>query len=232
MAYWTRLMDMELNGVAGHWPVRYCADMILSGHTFVMLLFLLGCADLVRRVHAAYPSTIIGHVVTAVNVVIACCVCADLYLIVVNHFHYTVDVLLAIMVTLLLYTNAGVSILTDWWVEKWEDEKVNERYTLSDGSVWVPPIMFPCCWFQGYYDIYPIDTYKVAEAFENSLPPSPFATSCELELAAHDEVQGEVRDVTLPLSPTLLSANSYGFQPGALDKFKEEATAPLMMTGP
>merc|ERR1712137_1085237 len=128
-------MDLELKGVAGQWPVRYCADMILSGHTFVMLLFLLGCADLVRRVHAAFPSNvIIGHVVTAVHVVVACCVCVDLYLILVNHFHYTVDVLLAIMVTLLLYTNAGVSILTDWWLEKWEDSASGSGATPCEGE--------------------------------------------------------------------------------------------------
>ena len=35
------------------------------------------------------------------------CVGSDLYLIVINHFHYTVDVVMAIVMTFLLYTNAG-----------------------------------------------------------------------------------------------------------------------------
>ena len=29
------MISLELRGVGGTWPVRYCADMLLSGHTFV-----------------------------------------------------------------------------------------------------------------------------------------------------------------------------------------------------
>lgn len=44
MDYLRKLMELEINGVEGKnpegkdvrtWPVRYCADMLLSGHTFV-----------------------------------------------------------------------------------------------------------------------------------------------------------------------------------------------------
>lgn len=37
----------------------------------------------------------------------ALCVGADLYLIVKTRFHYTVDIVMAIVITLLIYTNAG-----------------------------------------------------------------------------------------------------------------------------
>jgi len=46
----------------------------------------------------------------------------------------TVDVLLAIMVTLLVYTNAGVPILTEWWVEKWEDSASGSGATPCEGE--------------------------------------------------------------------------------------------------
>ncbi|CAJ1380558.1 unnamed protein product [Effrenium voratum] len=47
--YAMALWELETQGVAGIWPVRYCSDMLLSGHTAVMLLYLLGLSDLVRR---------------------------------------------------------------------------------------------------------------------------------------------------------------------------------------
>ena len=37
----------------------------------------------------------------------ALCVGADLYLIVKTRFHYTVDIVMAVVITLLIYTNAG-----------------------------------------------------------------------------------------------------------------------------
>lgn len=55
------LLKLEVLGFPGppkKWPVRYCADMLVSGHTFVVLLYLLGLADLVRQVSLLYsPST-------------------------------------------------------------------------------------------------------------------------------------------------------------------------------
>ena len=41
------------------------------------------------------------------------CTAADLYLIVINHFHYTVDVIMAIILTFLLYTNAGLAAVME-----------------------------------------------------------------------------------------------------------------------
>lgn len=32
--YYSALLELELRGVDGQWPVRYCADMLMSGHTF------------------------------------------------------------------------------------------------------------------------------------------------------------------------------------------------------
>mmetsp|Transcript_5533 Transcript_5533/g.8239 ORF Transcript_5533/g.8239 Transcript_5533/m.8239 type:complete len:338 (+) Transcript_5533:3-1016(+) len=155
--YWGRLMSMEINGVQGHWPIRYCSDMILSGHTFVMFLFLLGCIDLYRKISVAYATRnrciIIGELV--LNIVVIGCMVSDLTLIILNHFHYTVDVLLSLFVTLLLYTNAGIAVLTDWWVELGEERSVEENadYRVDDGSIWLPVLLLPCCCFQGFYSV-------------------------------------------------------------------------------
>lgn len=36
--YVSALLELELHGVDGKWPVRYCSDMLLSGHTFATCL--------------------------------------------------------------------------------------------------------------------------------------------------------------------------------------------------
>mmetsp|Transcript_7340 Transcript_7340/g.18651 ORF Transcript_7340/g.18651 Transcript_7340/m.18651 type:complete len:369 (+) Transcript_7340:100-1206(+) len=198
-AYWSRLMDMEFHGVDGTWPVRYCSDMILSGHTFVMFLFLLGCADLTRKLRLLMPGVPMRVAEILVNVAVICCVCTDLYLIVVNHFHYTVDVVLAIVMTLLFYTNAGIAILTDWWVEKWEDTD-DVRYTEDNGSIWLPPLLLPCCAFQGFYTVRRKDRKDVREAFKVNLPQEvlefvpedrTYSDSSEFEEEEHSEKSRE-----------------------------------------
>lgn len=152
------LMTMELRGFwVGErrlWPVRYCADMISSGHTFVMCLFLFASTDLVRRVALLTRGHFRTVVVRILNLFTLCCVSADLYLIVINHFHYTVDVVLAVLLTVLLYTNAGVTICTNWWVELGEGgEETNIRATEDNGMIWIPPWFIPFCCFQGYYEV-------------------------------------------------------------------------------
>jgi len=169
-AYWSRLCELEVYGVAGKWPVRYCADMILSGHTFVMFLFLLGSADLLRKIRLVVRKsfrTTMQIVEAVVNVMIIVCAFSDLYLIIVNHFHYTVDVVLAIVVTLLLYTNAGVAVLTDWWVE-WMETKKYGRMTPDNGAVWIPPLLLPCCWFQGFYTVKRMKEKAVRERMQKN----------------------------------------------------------------
>ena len=57
VGYLKALLKLEVLGFPGppkRWPVRYCADMLVSGHTFVVLLYLLGLADLVRQVSLLY----------------------------------------------------------------------------------------------------------------------------------------------------------------------------------
>jgi len=168
----TRFAEMEMFGidVAGSesrmWPVRYCSDMILSGHTFVMFLYLLASMDLCRRLNLLFESTEApwkSRVLRALlSMFVLCCVSTDLYLIVINHFHYTVDVVLAVMLTLLMYTNAGMAIFTDWYVEVFEPED-NRRHTSDNGLVWIPEFCIPCCWFSGYYEVREVERAAVIE---------------------------------------------------------------------
>eukprot|EP00929_Paragymnodinium_shiwhaense_P109445 TRINITY_DN7586_c0_g1_i3.p1 TRINITY_DN7586_c0_g1~~TRINITY_DN7586_c0_g1_i3.p1 ORF type:complete len:290 (+),score=22.56 TRINITY_DN7586_c0_g1_i3:114-872(+) len=77
----TTLIGMEWNGLNGKWPVRYCADMVVSGHTAVMFLFLLGCADLSRKLmlfmKAGWLQTTLA---IALQVFVIACACTDVYM--------------------------------------------------------------------------------------------------------------------------------------------------------
>lgn len=149
------LMKMEFRGVVGDhkniWPVRYCSDMILSGHTFVMLMSLLAVCDLVRRLAMLASPSIATILRVLVAIVASACAAADLYLIVANHFHYTVDVMLAVLCTLLLYTNAGVAIFADWFAVV--GDQSSKRVAPEQGMIWIPALCLPLCCFNGYYAV-------------------------------------------------------------------------------
>lgn len=170
----TRFAEMEMFGIdvgggkSRMWPVRYCGDMILSGHTSVMFLYLLASMDLCRRLTLLFENTEApGKSIalrTLLSLFVLCCVSADLYLIVINHFHYTVDVVLAVMLTLLIYTNAGMAIFTDWYVEVFEHgTEDSQRHTSDHGTIWIPEFCIPCCCFSGYYEVRQMETAAVIE---------------------------------------------------------------------
>jgi len=157
--FWRELLFMEFNGIFNQdadrprsmWPVRYCGDMMSSGHTFVMFLYLLATCDLARRMVFLTGPFVSKFLPVLLTLFTGLCVCTDLYLIVVNHFHYTVDVVVAIMLTLLFYTNSALAVFTDWFVDVWEPD--NQRHTIEDGMIWIPPFCFPFCCFNGYYEV-------------------------------------------------------------------------------
>ncbi|CAE7214161.1 ppdK [Symbiodinium pilosum] len=154
------MVSLELRGVAGKWPVRYCADMLLSGHTFVMLLYLLAVADLVQRSTLLMESPKREICQVFFGIFALGCTAADLYLIVINHFHYTVDVIMAIILTFLLYTNAGIAILVQWFASEYGE---SSRNTEDSGMVWVPAAMFPFCCFGGYYKVNQMSAKEVVK---------------------------------------------------------------------
>lgn len=161
-----KMLKMELGGLSARtggviWPVRYCSDMLLSGHTFAMFLSLLGSCDVARRMTMLASPTSSVVAVCLIMTFTLLCQGADLYFIIINHFHYTVDVALSLVVTLLLYTNAGVAIFTDWFVEVAEEASTNERFTTDNGMIWIPPFCIPFCCFNGYYAVVEMDAETV-----------------------------------------------------------------------
>eukprot|EP00434_Breviolum_minutum_P009060 symbB.v1.2.007976.t1/scaffold465.1/size200768/12 len=160
MDYLGKLMELEIHGVefknltsgkaVTTWPVRYCADMLLSGHTFVLVLYMLAFADLMRRITIMMSP--VPRAVCRILIGLFCmaCVGADLFLIVRNQFHYTVDVVMAIIMTVLVYTNVGMTAVVQWYAQEVDRRG---KPIVDNGITWVPALMVPFCCFNGYYSV-------------------------------------------------------------------------------
>jgi hypothetical protein len=106
----------------------------------------------------------------------------EVYCVLVNRFHYTMDVAMAILLVLLFYTNGSISVAAKWWVNhprkheqgisaerrKRIQEALHENdpeaadavvvlspeQLRSDGDVFVPPCCIPFCCFSGGQHIF------------------------------------------------------------------------------
>eukprot|EP00929_Paragymnodinium_shiwhaense_P036742 TRINITY_DN19665_c0_g1_i1.p1 TRINITY_DN19665_c0_g1~~TRINITY_DN19665_c0_g1_i1.p1 ORF type:complete len:275 (-),score=70.21 TRINITY_DN19665_c0_g1_i1:222-1046(-) len=109
-----------------HHPLRYCSDMMYSGHTFVVTVFALGCYELVRvlidtrRGNQLLDFNKCGVVfkiilLATVAGVAICEQAAEIYFVLESRFHYTSDVFVAILITFLFYTNGVITVAAKQW---------------------------------------------------------------------------------------------------------------------
>lgn len=127
--------------------VRYCSDMMLSGHTFVTCLYALGNCELLHRIRQSptIKNSCSASKVQAMYIfllgLIICEQCLEIYLILRDRFHYTADVVVALMAALVLYTNGPLAIYAEWWASSFGEFAPDE----SEGNIWVPPCCVPFC---------------------------------------------------------------------------------------
>jgi len=155
------LIRFELFGTHNK-HIRYCADMIYSGHTYFCMLFALGLYD------AWYVSTVSfgawrRPVRLIISLALSCIVILDVVLILMNQFHYTVDVFLALFAVYLFYTNALVARAATWWATELWVPQHNLLYagrmsaTSFLGNVMNPPCFccLPFCFMSDRYHVRP-----------------------------------------------------------------------------
>jgi hypothetical protein len=139
--------EMELFGpkhdrfLAG---IRYCSDMMVSGHTFVTCLYALGFLELIHRMHVANPSQYPLRYFIAAAIFVLCEQAIEISLVIITRFHYSADILSAVVITFLLYTNAPLVIYAKWWSQAFGDLD-----TKHEGTIWVPPCCIPFCDLKG-----------------------------------------------------------------------------------
>merc|ERR1719215_1778972 len=98
--------------------LRYCSDMMYSGHTFVVTCFGLGLYELIRIAEVGSKRGLKIGVLTLLVVVTVCEQFFEVLAVEMTHFHYTMDVIMALVLTFLMYTNGAINIAAKQWVIK------------------------------------------------------------------------------------------------------------------
>jgi hypothetical protein len=114
--------------------LRYCSDMLVSGHTFVVTLFALGCYEQLRICLSEVTPSSEEHclrccakqdrkaeirrrnvikmvALTILSVLAIVEQAAEIYFVMISRFHYTVDLATALLLTFLLYSNSAIAIV-------------------------------------------------------------------------------------------------------------------------
>jgi hypothetical protein len=96
---------------------RLCADMMWSGHTYFVAIFAFGLHECVRH---SMRSALAWHRILVESLVASAAILQqtiEVYFVLRSRFHYTSDVVMAIFVTYLLYTNSSIAVLAAWWTK-------------------------------------------------------------------------------------------------------------------
>eukprot|EP00929_Paragymnodinium_shiwhaense_P068678 TRINITY_DN34586_c0_g2_i1.p1 TRINITY_DN34586_c0_g2~~TRINITY_DN34586_c0_g2_i1.p1 ORF type:complete len:510 (-),score=84.85 TRINITY_DN34586_c0_g2_i1:219-1748(-) len=151
--------------------LRFCADMVYSGHTYFCTLFSIGLYDLVRKTMRAHrlPGLTQSIILLLVSVVLTGVVVTDVALILMNKFHYALDCFLAVLIVYLFYTNGPVARVVQWWaneiwIPKYKHKAVQQLSRSGGrGELMIPPccIWPPFCFMSGRYMILKEDDQSV-----------------------------------------------------------------------
>lgn len=114
------------SGSGGARRMRYCGDMLISGHTYFAVLFSLSSWEMTRRcaVVAGTPeppdSSLQKNLKRFSNfvlVVALLCVLTEISLVAMARFHYSVDMYLSILLVLALWDSSPIECMASSWTE-------------------------------------------------------------------------------------------------------------------
>jgi len=129
------LVQIELNGVPGlDGPLRYCADMMVSGHTYFAVVFSLSASDMMRW-------TVPLRFRIAVRMFCIFCVTIEVALVAAAKFHYTVDIFASVLMAALLWDSAHLETLASFWAEGYVFRPSNGWY---NPTISMLAFIFPC----------------------------------------------------------------------------------------
>lgn len=190
MATFASILWMQLTGIHHSslgTSMRYCSDMMFSGHTYFTCLYALGLIELVRRTLLANSEKKFMSKIIVGSVMAGCVLeqAVEITLVLWDRFHYTSDVAVAIMLTLLFYTNGPVVIAAKHWTAIHSPAKISPqeashgKFTAKDGHVirsegdiWIPACCVPFCCISGFHHLISVEDHldpSVDDAFVQSL---------------------------------------------------------------
>eukprot|EP00929_Paragymnodinium_shiwhaense_P011979 TRINITY_DN11846_c0_g1_i2.p1 TRINITY_DN11846_c0_g1~~TRINITY_DN11846_c0_g1_i2.p1 ORF type:complete len:491 (+),score=52.44 TRINITY_DN11846_c0_g1_i2:137-1609(+) len=128
LSTWLDLLMMEFRGPKRNRVgsgVRWCADMMYSGHTYFTCLYALGLLELLRtkwktRGHPTEEQRRSSANRRRMALIICAFLCfmqqsLEIYLVLRNRFHYTSDIVMAVLITFLFYTNSSICVNSKSW---------------------------------------------------------------------------------------------------------------------
>lgn len=155
-----KVIAQEILGLkteSGRIHARYCADMLVSGHTYIATVCSLGVFKMVSAYLTAYyfkrdGDNLKWYVVKyLVGLLCVVCVCVDVASIAATKFHYTVDIIVALVMVVLLWDSAHLETAVAIWVSgyRWrmvlkDDQKQCLKHTSGDTMSTICP---PLQWF-------------------------------------------------------------------------------------
>eukprot|EP00397_Hematodinium_sp_SG-2012_P007981 GEMP01008032.1.p1 GENE.GEMP01008032.1~~GEMP01008032.1.p1 ORF type:complete len:906 (+),score=102.71 GEMP01008032.1:163-2880(+) len=190
--FWNSLAKLMTVELFGKWNsdadsyvhYRFCADMMYSGHTYILSLFCLGIYELMRtclfgdardpdsstKEKMLWRRAVYYASVLFLLGVVGC----ELILVVRNRFHYTMDILVSLMLVLLYFTNLWIVIMAGLWTTLLKPAKSN-RFR---GDVTIPICCVPFSmirssrsrWFIYERTQIPIADYSELDSFLGDRP--------------------------------------------------------------
>jgi hypothetical protein len=173
---------------------RFCADMLYSGHTYFTCLYALGILELVRRSTMKLKSKkkLRSAIIVLFSLLVLGEQLAEIYLVLLDRFHYTMDVLAALLMVFLWYTNGPLAIASKWWssypasptsvpvpaaqrIEELRQEIASLQGidARDEGDIWVPVCCVPFCCLWGYHHV--VSTKHLGGDLEDILSLDPEA---------------------------------------------------------
>jgi len=148
--------------------------MMYSGHTYFTCLYALGLYEVIRKVTTKQKRYVKVTLITLVCILTAAEQAVEIWAVLSDRFHYSMDILMAIVITFLFYTNGAMCTAAKYWVfwmrspsdlgpEFWHKSPLNLAQTHADqaapalysgGDVLVPICCFPCCCLAGREHLY------------------------------------------------------------------------------
>lgn len=177
--------------------IRWCADMMFSGHTYFTFLYSVALLEVLSRWYAKTQSIVTLLCCGTMTVVVVSSQFMELYLVLHNRFHYTSDVFVAVLMVLLIYSNGPMAILAHWWsFELRACEEHDDHARLVEERrlplLWVPPLCCPLCCLPkmvGFHTLqferedHVLEQEMLYEAFGESLRVKKYVCGCERVLA-------------------------------------------------
>lgn len=103
------MIRFEIFGLDHH-RIRYCADMLISGHTYFVVLFSIASYKIASMIVDKRSYHIILMKIAVLTFIIV-----EMIAISLERFHYTIDIVIAIMLVLLLWDSNTIEMLAYNW---------------------------------------------------------------------------------------------------------------------